>query len=100
MTPLWQVDDGLVLNLLPVWAPDAVTRKKILVDNPARLLRVLVLSVSARGWTCMSAAQCVLNVLSAVALMPSLPSVAADVFFRPGPCGLSSLWRRAAALTI
>jgi predicted TIM-barrel fold metal-dependent hydrolase len=37
VTPLWQVDDGLVLNLLPVWAPDAVTRKKILVDNPARL---------------------------------------------------------------
>jgi hypothetical protein len=22
---------------LPVWAPDALTRKKILVDNPARL---------------------------------------------------------------
>ena len=37
VTPLWHVDDGLVLNLLPVWAPDAVTRKKILVDNPARL---------------------------------------------------------------
>ena len=37
VTPLWQVDDGLVLNLLPVWAPDAVTRKKILVDNSARL---------------------------------------------------------------
>ena len=34
---LWQVDDGLVLNLLPVWAPDAAVRKKILVDNPARL---------------------------------------------------------------
>jgi len=37
LTPLWQVDDGLVLNLLPVWAPDAGTRKKILVDNPAKL---------------------------------------------------------------
>jgi len=37
LTPLFQVDDGLVLNLLPVWAPDAVIRKKILVDNPARL---------------------------------------------------------------
>ena len=37
LTPLWQVDDGLVLNLLPVWAPDAGVRKKILVDNPARL---------------------------------------------------------------
>jgi predicted TIM-barrel fold metal-dependent hydrolase len=37
LTPLWPVDDGLVLNLLPVWAPDAATRKKILVDNPANL---------------------------------------------------------------
>jgi predicted TIM-barrel fold metal-dependent hydrolase len=37
LTPLWEVDDGLVLNLLPVWAPDAATRKKILVDNPAKL---------------------------------------------------------------
>ena len=36
-TPLWNVDDGLVLNLLPTWAPDAAVRKKILVDNPARL---------------------------------------------------------------
>jgi predicted TIM-barrel fold metal-dependent hydrolase len=37
VTPLWKVDDGLVLNLLPVWAPDAATRKKILVDNPAKV---------------------------------------------------------------
>ena len=37
LTPLFQVDDGLVLNLLPAWAPDAGTRKKILVDNPAKL---------------------------------------------------------------
>jgi len=37
LTPLFQVDDGLVLNLLPVWAPDAGLRKKILVDNPAKL---------------------------------------------------------------
>jgi len=37
VTPLWQVDDGLVLNQLPSWAPDAAVRKKILVDNPARL---------------------------------------------------------------
>ena len=37
VTPLWQVDDGLVLNLLPTWAPDAAVRNKILVDNPARL---------------------------------------------------------------
>lgn len=31
------IDDGRLLNQLPVWAPDAATRKKILVDNPARL---------------------------------------------------------------
>jgi predicted TIM-barrel fold metal-dependent hydrolase len=31
------VDDGRVLNLLGEWAPDAATRHKILVDNPARL---------------------------------------------------------------
>jgi len=37
LTPLFQVDDGLVLNQLPVWAPDARLRKQILVDNPARL---------------------------------------------------------------
>ena len=37
LTPLHQVDDGLVLNLLPVWAPDASVRRKILVENPARL---------------------------------------------------------------
>ena len=30
-------DDGKVLNLLPVWVPDAATRRLILVDNPARL---------------------------------------------------------------
>ena len=37
LTPLFQVDDGRLLNQLPVWAPDAATRSKILVDNPARL---------------------------------------------------------------
>jgi predicted TIM-barrel fold metal-dependent hydrolase len=37
LTPLFQVDDGLVLNLLPVWAPDPAIRRKILVDNPAKL---------------------------------------------------------------
>src|SRR5262249_57403119 len=37
VTPLWQVDDGLVFNLLPTRAPDATVRKKVLVDNPARL---------------------------------------------------------------
>ena len=37
VTPLFQIDDGRVMNQLAVWAPDAATRKKILVDNPARL---------------------------------------------------------------
>jgi predicted TIM-barrel fold metal-dependent hydrolase len=37
VTPLFQVDDGRVLNLLPNWAPDAAIRKRILVDNPSRL---------------------------------------------------------------
>ena len=31
------IDDGLLLNNLAKWAPDAATRRKILVDNPARL---------------------------------------------------------------
>ena len=37
VTPLYQIDDGQLFNQLPVWAPDAAIRKKILVDNPARL---------------------------------------------------------------
>jgi predicted TIM-barrel fold metal-dependent hydrolase len=37
ITPLFQIDDGRLLNQLAVWAPDAATRKTILVDNPARL---------------------------------------------------------------
>jgi predicted TIM-barrel fold metal-dependent hydrolase len=37
VTPLFQIDDGRLLNQLAVWAPDAAIRKKILVDNPARL---------------------------------------------------------------
>ncbi|MGO8911819.1 MAG: amidohydrolase family protein [Bradyrhizobium sp.] len=37
LTPLYQIDDGRLFNQLPVWAPDAGVRKKILVDNPARL---------------------------------------------------------------
>jgi predicted TIM-barrel fold metal-dependent hydrolase len=37
VVPLYQIDDGRLLNQLAVWAPDAATRKKILVDNPARL---------------------------------------------------------------
>ena len=35
--PYFQIDDGRLLNQLPVWAPDAAIRKRILVDNPARL---------------------------------------------------------------
>jgi predicted TIM-barrel fold metal-dependent hydrolase len=34
---LTQIDDGRLLNQLPVWAPDPAVRKKILVDNPATL---------------------------------------------------------------
>ncbi len=37
VTPLFQIDDGRLFNQLPIWAPDAAIRKKILVDNPARL---------------------------------------------------------------
>lgn len=37
VTPLLAMDDGQLMNLLAVWAPDAATRRKILVANPARL---------------------------------------------------------------
>lgn len=37
IAPLYQIDDGRLMNQLPVWAPDAAIRKAILVDNPARL---------------------------------------------------------------
>jgi len=37
VAPFYPIDDGLLLNQLPLWAPDAATRKAILVDNPARL---------------------------------------------------------------
>jgi predicted TIM-barrel fold metal-dependent hydrolase len=36
-TPSFQIDDGRLLNQLPVWAPDTAVRKRILVENPARL---------------------------------------------------------------
>jgi predicted TIM-barrel fold metal-dependent hydrolase len=39
VTPLLQIDDGRLLNQLPIWAPDAAIRQKILVDNPARLYK-------------------------------------------------------------
>jgi len=35
--PMFPIDDGRLLNQLPLWAPDPAIRKKILVDNPARL---------------------------------------------------------------
>lgn len=37
VTPLFQIDDGRLLNQLPVWTSDAAVRTKILVANPARL---------------------------------------------------------------
>lgn len=37
LMPWRDIDDAVVLNLLPIWEPDAIVRKKILVDNPARL---------------------------------------------------------------
>jgi predicted TIM-barrel fold metal-dependent hydrolase len=37
ISPLWQIDDGALMNQLPVWAPEPAARKTILVDNPARL---------------------------------------------------------------
>ncbi len=37
VTPLLQIDDGALLNLLAVWTSDAAIRQKVLVANPARL---------------------------------------------------------------
>ena len=37
ISPPLPIDDGLVLNQLATWVPDPAIRKKILVDNPARL---------------------------------------------------------------
>lgn len=37
VAPHLKIDDGRLLNQLAVWAPDAAVRRKILVDNPARL---------------------------------------------------------------
>src|SRR5579872_548923 len=39
ISPLLQMDDGRLLNQLALWAPEPSIRKKILVDNPARLYR-------------------------------------------------------------
>jgi predicted TIM-barrel fold metal-dependent hydrolase len=37
VTPLLEIDDGRVFNLLPQWTPDAAVRRTILVDNPNRV---------------------------------------------------------------
>jgi predicted TIM-barrel fold metal-dependent hydrolase len=37
VTPMFQIDDGRLLNQLVVWEPDAAIRKQILVTNPAKL---------------------------------------------------------------
>ncbi len=37
IAPFYDIDDGLALNQLPRWAPNAAIRRKILTDNPARL---------------------------------------------------------------
>lgn len=37
VTPLLAIDDGRLLNQFAAWVPDAAVRKRVLVDNPARL---------------------------------------------------------------
>jgi predicted TIM-barrel fold metal-dependent hydrolase len=37
VSPFQPIDDGLLLNQLPSWAPERAIRQQILVDNPARL---------------------------------------------------------------
>jgi predicted TIM-barrel fold metal-dependent hydrolase len=37
VTPPLKIDDGRLFNQFPVWAPDPSERRKVLVDNPARL---------------------------------------------------------------
>ena len=37
LSPFYDIDDGLALNQLALWAPSAAIRRKILADNPARL---------------------------------------------------------------
>ena len=39
VTPFRQIDDGRLLNQLGVWESDPAIRRKILVENPARLYR-------------------------------------------------------------
>ncbi len=37
ISPPFPIDDGLLFSQMPKWVPDQTLRKKILVDNPARL---------------------------------------------------------------
>jgi len=37
IAPFFDIDNGLALNQLRIWAPNAAIRRKILVENPARL---------------------------------------------------------------
>jgi len=37
IAPFYDIDNGLALNQLRLWAPSAAVRRKILVENPARL---------------------------------------------------------------
>jgi predicted TIM-barrel fold metal-dependent hydrolase len=37
IVPFYDIDNGLALNQLLLWAPNAAIRRKILVENPARL---------------------------------------------------------------
>jgi predicted TIM-barrel fold metal-dependent hydrolase len=37
VSPFYDIDNGLALNQLLLWAPNAAIRRKILVENPARL---------------------------------------------------------------
>jgi predicted TIM-barrel fold metal-dependent hydrolase len=37
IAPFYPIDDGSILNQLPVWTPDPALQRKILTDNPARL---------------------------------------------------------------
>jgi predicted TIM-barrel fold metal-dependent hydrolase len=37
INPNLPIDDAIILNQLPIWAPDAAIREKILVTNPATL---------------------------------------------------------------
>jgi predicted TIM-barrel fold metal-dependent hydrolase len=37
ISPYFPIEDAVLFNQLPLWVPEAAIRKKILVDNPARL---------------------------------------------------------------